>query len=91
MSSLTTNLATTIDISLNQEKNTLKEAFVGLSDQLQNEQVGMVTLVDSIARKANQTVSVCTANIGESLDNKETNLLNVFRYEMENVTLVCEA
>lgn len=49
-----------------------------------------VTLIDSIVRKAHQTVSVCTAKIGESLDNIETNLLNVFRDGMENVTLVCE-
>lgn len=79
-----------MDILLNQEINTLKEAFVGLSDQLQNEQVVTFTWIDSIARKANQIVSVCTAKIGESLDNIETNLLNVFRDEMENVTLVCE-
>lgn len=49
-----------------------------------------VTLIDSIVRKAHQTVSVCTAKIGESLDNIKTNLLNVLRDEMENVTLVCE-
>lgn len=30
------------------------------------------------------------SKLGESLDNKETNLLNVFRYEMENVTIACE-
>lgn len=47
-------------------------------------------MIDPIVRKANQTVSVCTAKIGESLDNIETNLLNVLRDEMENVTLVCE-
>lgn len=85
LSSLTTNLSTAVDILLNQKINTLKEAFVGLSDQLQNEQVATVNFIDSIVRKANQTVSVCTANIGESLNNIETNLLNVFRYEMENV------
>lgn len=90
LSSLKTNLSTTVDILLNQEINTLKEAFVGLSDQLQIKQVVTVNLIDSIVRKANQTVSVCTAKIGESLDNIETNLLNVFRDEMENVTLVCE-
>lgn len=90
LSSLKTNLSTTVDILLNQEINTLKEAFVGLSDQLQNEQLVTVNLIDSIVRKANQTVSVCTAKIGESLDNIETNPLNVLRDEMENVTLVCE-
>lgn len=51
-----------MDILLNQEINTLKEAFVGLSDQLQIKQVVMVNLIDSIVRKAHQTVSVCTAN-----------------------------
>lgn len=74
-----------MDILLNQEINTLKEAFVGLSDQLQIKQVVTVNLIDSIVRKANQTVSVCTAKIGESLGNIETNLLNEFRDEMENV------
>lgn len=90
LSSLTTNLSTAVDILLNQKINTLKEAFVGLSDQLQIKQVVTVNLIDSIVRKANQTVSVCTAKIGESLNNIETNLLNVLRDEMENVTLVCE-
>lgn len=42
LSSLTTNLSTAVDILLNQKINTLKEAFVGLSDQLQNKQVVMV-------------------------------------------------
>lgn len=90
MVSFANNMSGVVDISWNRKISNLKKAFDRLSGQLQNEQIAEISMFKSIVSKANQTISVCTTKIGEEYNNVETNLENVFRDGMKNLSLNLE-
>lgn len=90
MVSFANNMSGVVDISWNRKISNLKKAFDRLSGQLQNEQIAEISMFKSIVSKANQTISVCTTKIGEEYNNVETNLKNVFRDGMKNLSLNLE-
>lgn len=90
--SVTANLTKKVDKLLsNRDKGTLRKEFDVLSDQFQKDLAAKHSEFDSVLNTANQTVSVCTKEIGEKFDNLQTNLEKLLIEETvktENFTLV---
>lgn len=90
--SVTANLTKKVDTLLsNRDKGTLRKEFDVLSDQFQKDLAAKHSEFDSVLSTANQTVSVCTKEIGDKFDNLQTNLEKLLIEETvktENFTLV---
>lgn len=90
--SVTANLTKKVDTLLsNRDKGTLRKEFDVLSDQFQKDLAAKHSEFDSVLSTANQTVSVCTKEIGDKFDNLQTNLEKLLIEETvktENITLV---
>lgn len=90
--SVTANLTKKVDTLLsNRDKGTLRKEFDVLSEQFQKDLAAKHSEFDSVLSTANQTVSVCTKEIGDKFDNLQTNLEKLLIEETvktENITLV---
>lgn len=90
--SVTANLTKKVDTLLsNRDNGTLRKEFDVLSDQFQKDLAAKQSEFDSVLSTANQTVSLCTKEMGDKFDNLQTNLEKLLIEETvktENFTLV---